>query len=278
MVPFYASMRHILFGVPVDDLPLDSLKDLLTLWLREDQGKLIVTPNPEFILLANKNSAFRDLLAQADLSAPDGVGLRFAISALTNGTLSHRHTGVDLVYLLCLLAEQQHASVLFLGGDPGIAERAKQVLLTQLPSLSLFTIDPGHLEGDAQQVQISEKLIEQITNIQPDVLVVGLGQGKQERFARMILDQLPQTRIAIGVGGTFDTIAGMKPRAPMSYRKLGLEWLWRLWIEPTRYRRILQAIFVFPAVVLSATLKQHRFIKALKQTFPEIWNQLTNKS
>ncbi len=271
-------MKHILFGVPVDDFSTEELKNLLILWLRTNTAKIITTPNPEFILLANKQPAFKQLLVDSDLSVADGVGLRFAISALTQGYLKHRQTGVDLVELLCRLAHQEHKSVLFLGGEPQMAERAKNSLQTQFPDLLIEAVDPGVLVGNASHVEIPKELIETIRAISPDVLMVGLGQGKQERFMNEMKSMVPSIKILIGVGGSFETIAGIKPRAPERFRKSGFEWLWRLWIEPKRFHRIFQASLVFPTVVLFATLKQKSFLKALKRTIPEIWKQLTNKS
>lgn len=278
MVPFFVPMRHIIFGVPVDDLSLDDLKQQIRTWLLDGRGNTIVTPNPEFLLLAQKQAAFKELLTDASLSVADGVGLRFAISALTEQKLQYRHTGIDLVQVICELAQEQRSKVLLLGGSFGMAQRARNVLSSSFSSLDLVAIDPGFVEGDATGVSISNDLLTQIRETRPDVLVVALGQGKQERFIKQIFDLNPEIRIAIGVGGSFETIAGAKPRASLALRKSGFEWLWRLFLEPSRWYRIFQASFVFPAVVISATLRQHRFLKAVKHTLPELWNQLTHKS
>ncbi len=268
----------MIFATPVDDFSLDEVRQRIQSWLNDGRGKVIATLNPEFILLARENEAFHGLLSRADLCVADGVGLRFAVSALTDEVLVHRHTGVDLVQVICELASQSASRVLLLGGAMAMADRARTIVLGEHPTLSLSSIDPGIVQGDASNVTIAGELIERIGQMHPDVLIVALGQGKQERFIRQILDLIPEIRLAIGVGGAFETIAGSKPRAPLVFRRSGFEWLWRLMIEPSRFHRIVRASFVFPLVVISATLRQHRFLKAVKHTLPELWKQLTNKS
>ena len=271
-------MRHVLFDVPVDDFSPEELQKLLRFWLLAEQGKFIVTPNPEFILLALKQPGFKNLLQKADLSLADGIGLKYAIAALTENKLSHRQTGVDLVALLCQLSIQEHKTVVLLGGDPGMAEKAKQELLKRFPELSAKAIDPGYLLGSADHVDLPASLIQELQSANPDILLVALGQGKQERCIQQILQIMPQIQISVGVGGSFETIAGSKPRAPVWLRQIGCEWFWRLLIEPKRFFRIIKAVIVFPSVVVLATLKQQIFLKALKRTLPELWNQLRNKS
>ena len=265
---------HDLLGVRIDDLDDFELEQKLETWLRESIVRVIVTPNPEFLLLASKDLWFRSLLNKSDLSLPDGVGLRFAIAALTNNRLTNRHTGVDLVYILASLSNKLHRRVLLLGGLPSSSVETKNNLKKLYPTLEIESMDPGYIRNESGSVTIPEILITQIQFYKPDVLLVALGQGKQERFIDQIRSYLPALQIAVGVGGSFDTISGTIPRAPIIMRKIGLEWLWRVVVEPKRIRRILNAIIVFPAKIVWGTLKQHKFLRACRNVFPEIYHQL----
>ena len=267
-------MKHELFGVRIDDIDDSELENKIESWLEQSEVHVIVTPNPEFILLARRNEKFRDLLNKSDLAIADGVGLRYAIAALTSNRLRHRHTGIDLVERLIRLANQTKRRVLLFGGLPGSAEQTRIQMQKKYPTLQIDSMDPGVIEGNIGTMSIRETAIDQIRSYHPDVLIVALGQGKQEQFIDLIRSEIPTMRIAVGVGGSFDTLSGMIPRAPLLMRRIGIEWLWRLFIEPKRIRRITDAVFIFPAVVISATLRQHRFFKACKNVIPEIVRQL----
>src|SRR3990167_9257321 len=115
--------NHVVFGVRIDDVPPLELRGLISDWLIGEQTRAIVTPNPEMILLARRDAAFRDILNRADLSLPDGVGLRFALPALTSERLLHRHTGVDTLILIAQLCAVAGKRLALLGGAPCVAER-----------------------------------------------------------------------------------------------------------------------------------------------------------
>ena len=262
-------MRHSLFTVPIDDISTTELDQQLTEWINGHVSKFLTTPNPEFLLLANKDVEFQTLLQSSDLSLPDGVGLRYAIAALTDETLSHRHTGVDLVSRLINIAHTHHKRILLVGGEEGAAERTKQMFEKTFPEIQIFVFNPGLVT-----FPVPDHIFEQLLEISPDVLLVALGQKKQEKFIREVLPNVPSVRLAVGIGGAFEMLAGLKPRAPHFMSQMGLEWIWRALIEPRRIGRILNASFVFPLVVISATLKQHRFLKACRNVIPEIIDQL----
>ncbi|MCX6714870.1 MAG: WecB/TagA/CpsF family glycosyltransferase [Candidatus Uhrbacteria bacterium] len=263
-------MRHLLFDVPIDDLSNENLDAQLTEWMNGTVQKFITTPNPEFLLLARKDEEFQKILQSSDLSLPDGVGLRFAIAALTNETLSYRHTGVDLVERVAYLSNENHKHVLLVGGDPGSAEKTKEVFEKQYPGIKISIFNPGQVT-----FPISDRILETLLEISPDIMLVALGQKKQEKFIHEVLPNVPSIRIAVGIGGAFEMIAGMKPRAPRIMSQMGLEWVWRVFIEPKRIGRILNASFVFPIMVVYGTLRQHRLWRACKHVLPEIYRQLT---
>lgn len=238
---------HTVFGVRVDDVSADEVRTQCLQWLREEGQHVIVTPNPEFLLLARASSRFRALLNDADLSLPDGVGLRFATAALTGERLFFRVTGVETLSMLRGLG----ARMVTIGG-------------------AYADVNPGEVR-DA----LSPEVVAAVAAREPEIIAVGLGQGKQEEIIARHRADWPTARILIGVGGAIDMLHGGQRRAPRVLRAIGLEWLWRFATQPKRWRRILRATVVFPAVVISFTLRERRFLAACKVTIPEIFRQLT---
>ncbi|MBI4598742.1 WecB/TagA/CpsF family glycosyltransferase [Candidatus Uhrbacteria bacterium] len=269
---------HTLSGIRMDDLSSEELDIHLRGWLAGTEGRMIATPNPEFLLQSRRDPAFQALLNGSDLSLPDGVGLCYAIAASGTERLQYRHTGVDVLLHLAALCQEMHVPLLLLGGGPGSAEGTAEYLKQAVPGISVFATDPGTIEGNTVSVSISGELIEFMNRLHPTVLAVGLGQGKQERFIRDVLPFVPSVRIAIGVGGALDMLSGGRPRAPLGWRRAGFEWLWRLWIEPRRARRILRASVVFPTVVAWGKLREGGFLSACGRVFQEIIRQWKNAS
>ncbi len=268
-------MRHFLFDIPLDDLDSSDINQIVTLWLSDPiKQHIVVTPNPEFLLLAQRNKHFRNLLNQADLSLPDGVGLRFGIAALTENRLKHRHTGVDFVETLVMSAEREGKRILFFGGDKASAEKARIILQKKYPGAQIDCFDPGKISGFLEHLNVSDAIIDHIRSLAPNILLVALGQGKQEQFIFQTISEFPTVQIAAGVGGSFSSISGNKPRAPRWMRTAGIEWVWRVAIQPSRAHRILSAVIVFPIIVIYRTLKQQRFLKAFSRVIPEIYRQL----
>ncbi len=265
----YLRMHH-LFGVRIDDLSKHGLRELLSAWLTEPGLHCIFTPNPEFLLTARKDKYFADLLNQGDLSLTDGVGLKFAIAALTQNHLEHRQTGIDTLMLIADICAQKNKRLLLLGGMNDAAMDAEIVLKQRWPNLDVVSLEPGFIPGDFESLLIAETVLHEIQSMSPDVIAVALGQGKQERFIIELKNQIPSLRIAIGVGGALDTISGRFPRAPIWMQRSGFEWMWRVLIEPKRIHRIFRAVIVFPIVVIWDTLKHRRFWKALKRVTYEL--------
>ncbi|MFH1089042.1 MAG: WecB/TagA/CpsF family glycosyltransferase [Candidatus Uhrbacteria bacterium] len=253
---------HHIFSLRLDDLSGQELGQLFSDWLNGSEPKTVVTPNPEFCLLARRDKEFAKLLSQSDLSLPDGVGLKYAVAALTDQKLEHRHTGVDTLEYLASTG----ARLVLVGGKKEIAEKAAENLKRKFTSSDIIVIDPGQVPEDGTPTM---ETIEALKKSEPKILAVALGQGKQEKFIAKILPELPSVRIAIGVGGAPDMISGQLPRAPLFMRQIGLEWLWRLVIEPKRWLRIFRAVVVFPAIVIWATISERRFWSACRNVLKE---------
>lgn len=236
----------------------------------EGRGAFIVTPNPEFLLAARKDEEFFYILNKADLAIPDGVGLVFA--GLFMGKFIRRVSGIDLMYDICELAERENKSVYLLGGRDGVAQEAGEKLQKFYPNLKIVGAEVG-LQSGAWELQAgkwlegaseNQKLLERINKTRPDIIFVAFGHPKQEKWiyhalheGEQALAHLQSVRLAMGVGGSFDFIAGRIKRAPRMMRAVGLEWLWRLVQEPRkRWKRIYDAVIRFPLLFLRWRLKK----------------------
>ncbi|MBM5789501.1 WecB/TagA/CpsF family glycosyltransferase [Candidatus Parcubacteria bacterium] len=259
-----------LFGVRIDAIGQERLEQTLTHWLDQVSRHTIFTPNPEFLLTARKDRAFAELLNQSSLSLPDGIGLRFAASALGQERIEERVTGVDTLLLCARVCARKKKRLLLLGGADLVAERAALALKTQMADLEVVAMNPGELSGSFQTVAVSKTVWDNVRGHQPDVIAVALGQGKQERFCLDALEQVPTLHIAMAIGGALDMVSGRRARCPHWMRRSGFEWVWRVLIEPSRIRRIWRAVIVFPLTVAWDTLRFRRFWKAVRSVFHEI--------
>lgn len=268
-------MSFEIFNVKLDHLSTDQLDTLLRGWVKGFNQKMIVTPNPEILLKARQNPYYRTSLQAADLSLPDGVGLRFAAAAQGN-RMRFRHTGTDTVAHLARICDDYGKTMILFGGSSGSAQEAARALRAQHRDLDVVAIDPGKVERVGGSY-LEQDIVDELDRHQPAVLAVALGAGKQEDFIREYLPRLPSVRVAIGIGGAFEMISGNLPRAPQWMRRTGLEWAWRLGLEPRRAGRIWSAAVRFPAAVAYDTLRQGRFLTACYRVTPEVFRQLIGK-
>ena len=233
---------HIL-GVRIDCVDFQQTLDAVSAWIaqsrvrdekREDAAprpRQVCTVNPEFIMTARRQPAFAKVLAAADLCTPDGVGVLWA-ARLAGVPLTERVTGSDGIHRLCQRAAQQGWRVYFLGAAPGVAERAAAELARLYPGLPVAGAYAGS-PAQADWPQIRQRL----AAARADLLFVAYGHPRQDIWIHQRRDELP-VAVALGVGGAFDFVAGVTPRAPRWLRRLGLEWLYRLVRQPWRSRRM----------------------------------------
>ena len=215
--------RVDILGVRFDPVTLDeAVTRALALMAR--RGAYVCTPNPEMIQRCRKDPALMEAVNAADLILPDGVGVLWAADRF--GTpLPERVPGVDFA---SELMRRMRGSVYILGGRPGVAEKAAENLAAAYPHLTVAGARDGFFSDElAITAELGEK--------RPDLLLVCLGMEKQELWMAAHRD-LPVGLMA-GLGGTVDVFAGTAQRAPVRWREHGLEWLYRLLREPTRFRR-----------------------------------------
>lgn len=232
-------MDHITIrGVRIDNVTYDDVIDCIAGYIADGRPHHIVTVNPEFVMEAQHNEPFRQVLAQADLATPDGFGLML-VSRWRRTPLQTRVTGVDLVTRLTAEAAQQGWSIFLLGAAPGVAEKAATILTQSNLGLNVVGCYAGSPHSN-EEPHI-RMLIEQA---QPNILLVAYGTPAQELWIARNRTVLP-TSVMIGVGGAFDFIAGVAPRAPRWVQKIGMEWLYRLVKQPWRWQRIMTAVPLF---------------------------------
>ena len=223
--------KIFLLGVGFNNLKIKDVLELIIKGLVKNEEKCyVVTPNPEILVLADSDSNYKKVLNGAKLALPDGIGVMIA-SKLLSTPLKDRIHGVDLMEDRCKEVSKQPITVGFLGAGPHVAELTADCLREKYPGLKVnFTEEEWNFEKKYPKT---------------DILFVAFGSPKQEIWIAENLSRIP-IRVAIGVGGAFDFISGKVRRAPVFVRKLGLEWLFRLIIEPWRIKRQLRLIkFIF---------------------------------
>lgn len=232
-----------ILGVKIDQI---SLKEALgvadSFSLPKSNGQhFMVTCNPEIILYAQKDEAYKNILNTASLLVADGFGLILA-SKFLNISLRERVVGVDFLEKFCNICANSGKSIFLLGGDQGVAKKTAENLKNKYPNLKIV----GWLDGNIDL----DNCHKTIKNFSPDILFVAFGHPKQETWIYNNLAKIPSVKFAVGVGGAFDFISGKVWRAPKFMRKIGLEWFWRLLTQPWRVKRIFNAIIIFPTVFL----------------------------
>lgn len=241
-----------MLGVPLDAVTRDEAMGRVEAFLCEPRPHLVTTPNPEMLVEARKDEAFLAALRSADLAVPDGFGL-LLVSRILGQPLPERISGADLLVDVCRAAARMQKNVYLLGGGEGVAARAADALKKRIPGLRVAgAMSGGKVMKDGPEPRISAEALETVKAAAPDVLFVAFGHGTQEKWTVANLPRLPSVRLAMGVGGTFDFLAGEVRRAPAFFRKLGLEWLWRLILQPWRVKRIWNAVVVFPYLALTS--------------------------
>jgi N-acetylglucosaminyldiphosphoundecaprenol N-acetyl-beta-D-mannosaminyltransferase len=246
-------MRRMMMGIPVDAVTRAEAVATVRRFLGEQRSRFVTTPNPEMLVDARGDAAFTAALRAADLAIPDGHGLVF-VSRLRGPRIPERVTGTDLVQDIAAAAAAAGRSLYLLGGEHGEGELAAEALRAAHPGLRVVgTKECGKLTRDASGTwRCDADVVAAVRAAAPDVLLVAFGHRKQETWIHANLPSLPSVRIAVGVGGAFNFLAGRAKRAPAWMRSLWLEWLWRLIREPRRLTRILKAAVVFPLLALSS--------------------------
>ncbi|HBY56668.1 MAG TPA: hypothetical protein DEG96_02215 [Candidatus Atribacteria bacterium] len=245
--------RVKLFQIGIDRIDNQSVINKIEEFISSQRTHpyLIVTPDTLAILRARKDSEYYEILKSADLVTPDGAGILWAALTLRQ-PLIERVTGIDIINKVCQLAVQKGYSLYLLGSYPGIAKEAALNLTRCYPGLKIVGSHHGYFDSRVKENIATNKeeaeIIREINEKRPDILLVGMGVPKQEKWIANNLEKL-NVSVCMGVGGSFDVLSGRIPRAPLWMQRHGMEWVYRLIKQPKRIFRVL-ALFYFIWLVI----------------------------
>lgn len=237
--------RIDVLGVSFDDLTMDEAVEIALGFMQERRACYACTPNPEIVMAAKGDAALRAALSGAELVLADGVGITKA-AAMLGTPLKSRVPGIDFASNVISRLAERGGSVYLLGAKPLVAEAAAEKLTQTYPGIVIAGTNDGYFTDDAP-------VIEKINATSPDFLMVCLGSPKQELWMSANAGRLSCGLMA-GLGGSLDVLAGNVQRAPETWRRLGLEWLYRVIKEPKRLGRVMK----LPAFVLEAAAEGRR--------------------
>lgn len=222
-----------ILGVPVHPLTMSESVAVLEEKLQKKEQAFVVTANAEIIMMCQQDKEYNNIVSeQADLVLPDGAGAVWAGRYLGN-EVPERVAGFDLYNQLLKLSADKGYKAYFFGGAPGVAEAAKDKAEELYPGVQIVGCRNGYFT-EAEE----EAIIKEINDAAPDMLFVALGAPKQEKWLVKYRNQL-KPRILMGIGGSFDVLAGKMERAPKWMQEASLEWAFRLYKQPSRFMRML---------------------------------------
>lgn len=232
-----------ILDIPIHSTPKEELEKLFAEKLNGKSFHHLATVNPEFLVEARKSDTFFSLLKKNTwLNICDGFGIQLA--GIFSGKKIIRITGVETADILCKICEQEKKKIALIGGF-GVAQKSKEFLLKKYPKLNIVFAE----DGDPQ------KNPENLLAVKPDAILVAFGSPAQEYWLQKYGKEIG-AKVGIGVGGTFDFWTSKRTRAPKVLQKIGLEWFWRLLQEPSRWKRIFNAVIIFPLLVWEQKLIQ----------------------
>ena len=233
----------VIMGVHFCVISPEETITLLESWLETNTNHTVVTPNPEGVMQASRNPSFLDAINNADLSLADGIGIIIA-SRILKLTLKERVRGYDTTMALFeLLNKKRKFTAYFLGGKPGVAEQAKKRMEGKYKNLEVVGLHHGFFDKD-------ESIIKEVNKLKPEILLVCMGMPRAEIWARK--NKSVSAKITLCIGGTIDIMAGNVKIAPAFFRKIGLEWFYRLITQPSRAKRMLD----LPKFLLSVIFRR----------------------
>lgn len=229
-----------LLGFNIDTFNFESAVSYAINLIETQKGGQVVTINPEMIEYGLKNADFADILNNADLVIPDGVGVKIGLKI--KGINAQRIAGIEFSHKLIEECSKRNFPVGLIGAKPNIIQKASENLKAEFPSLDMVYIQDGYFKD-------KDTVLNQLQEKAPKLVLVALGSPKQEEFIKEARKLMPQS-VMVGVGGSFDVWSGEVQRAPEIYQKLGLEWLYRTIKEPQRVKRIFPNLprFIFRVI------------------------------
>ncbi|MCY4110263.1 MAG: WecB/TagA/CpsF family glycosyltransferase [Chloroflexi bacterium] len=220
-----------LMGIPISTVRSGEAMAWIAAWAESANTRTVYTVNPEFIMRARRDPAFRQVLERSDMNVPDGIGV-VAAARLSRLPITERVAGVDLVQTICEQGSFRGLRIFLLGGAPGVADDAAARLEAALPGLRI-----AGCSSASSDPQFDEATVAEINAAKTQILLVAFGAPSQELWIERNLERL-RCGVAMGVGGTLDYLSGRITRAPRLVGDIGLEWAFRLAVQPHRWRRM----------------------------------------
>ena len=245
-----------ILGIDVDNINVDEAGEI-TKQLVESSNKsckVIVAPNTEFIMMAQKDEEFYNILRGADLATPDSVGVVIG-GKLQKKPLKQRIPGQMYFRKVLEVGEKEGWTFYLLGGKDDVPALAAENLKKIYPNIKIVGYHEGFFEKDSE-----EDVIAEINRLKPNVLFVAMGAPIQEKWIENHKHEL-KVDVAAGQGGTFDYEAGKIKRAPVIFQKLGIEWFWRLMLQPSRIFRMIVLPIYLMKIVFTKDITKGKFDK-----------------
>lgn len=238
-----------ILGTEIDKVNVEQASDTIIKFIQDgEKCKYVFTPNSEILMNAYRNKEFCNVLNSASILTADGIGVVYASRILKN-PISERCAGYDTaVKLIEKMAKYGYSLYLF-GAKPGVAEKAAENMQKNNPGIKIAGTADGYFDAEKEK-----KIIDDINQKKPDVLFVCLGAPKQEMWIYQNRDKL-DVHCCLGIGGSLDVFAGTAQRAPDFYCRHGIEWLYRLAKQPSRFGRMMD----LPKFGLTVLFKGKRF-------------------
>jgi N-acetylglucosaminyldiphosphoundecaprenol N-acetyl-beta-D-mannosaminyltransferase len=251
-------MKINIGGIEIDRYSFDEVVEQIVEYaLSGDAPEYVVTPNAQHILTLQQDAHFREIYSKAFLVVPDGVSLLWAAKFLQT-PLKSRVNGTDLFEKLCAIAAEKGLKVFLLGGRLGAAEKTKETLKRRHPSLNIVGTHCPPYGFESKPAELS-LINSKIKAAAPHILFVGLGAPKQEYWIYANYQEIG-VPISVGIGVSFELVADMVKRAPVWMQKIGLEWFFRLIVEPRRlWQRYIIGNPLFIWLVLKQRLGLYKF-------------------
>ena len=238
-----------ILGVPIDNITINQAGEISEELIKKSNKscKIVVAPNVEFIMIAQKDKEFADILKQASLATPDSIGVIIG-ARLQKKNFKQRIPGQSYFREIIKLSNEKGYSIYLLGGEVGTPEQVKDNLKKIYPNVNIVGTHHGFFDEKEEK-----QIVDEINMLKPNVLFVALGAPKQEKWIKTHQHEL-KVDIAAGQGGTFDYETGKIKRAPIWIQKIGMEWLYRLFKEPKRIKRQI----VLPIYLLKILFKKDK--------------------
>ena len=245
-----------IFHTRIDNLSKKEILDKINSFLYQTSiFNRVSTLNPEILLQTRVDKDFQNAINTASLNIADGIGVGFAF--LRYGQkLKARYSGVDLMWDILEIADKSSYRVCLIANKKGLStwEQTRDAILEKFPNLKIVGKNINYDKGE-----ISNQVQNEINK--SDIVFVNFGAPLQEIFLDRLSKAGSRAKLGIGVGGAFDYISGVVPRAPLWMRQIGLEWLFRLFQQPHRAKRIFNAVVVFPIKIIFDKKKSSKTIK-----------------